>query len=206
MPNETTKSYEYRVKKDYGKYFRGKGVDIGHGGDVLSESVFTGISEITPYDWIDDSSNDAVTCCNLPDEAFDFVYSSHCLEHTEDPYTAFSNWIRICKTGGYIFTSVPHEIFYEKCEWPSRFAPSQIEEGHGHHCSWTLEWKSNLPRSINVKEFIQKFENEGLIESVLSETVLHNFDFRNFWQDQTFEHHGFKGDAICQIDFLVKKI
>jgi predicted SAM-dependent methyltransferase len=199
MGKETSKSYNYRLKKGYDKYLQGKGVDIGHGGDLLSMRMFTGISELTPYDLIDDSSNDAVTCHNLPDEAFDFVYSSHCLEHTRDPHTTFSNWIRICKTGGHIFTSVPHEVFYEKCQWPSRFAPSQIEGGHGHHCSWTLEWKSNLPQSINVKDFIKKFEDEGLVEFVLAETALEHFDFRNFFEDQT------RSKAICQIDFVVRK-
>ncbi len=94
-------------------------------------------------------------------------------------------------SGGIIFVSVPHEIFYEKCLWPSRYAP--------HYSSWTLEWESDLPKSVNVNKFIEKFENEGLVEKVLSEKVLENFSFRYFYSDQTL------GLGICQIDFVVRK-
>ena len=192
MGNETNKSYEYRVKKGYGKFFQGKGLDIGCGKSPLSSEIFTGITELIPYDNEDGQhENDGNACSNLEDNSFDFVYSSHCLEHMDDPHGAFRHWIRVCKSGGIIFTSVPHEIFYEKSTWPSPFAP--------HESSWTLEWESDLPRSVNVLKFIEKLEQEGLAEKILAETVLEDFSFRNFFQDQT------TGLAICQIDFVVRK-
>ena len=33
----------------------------------------------------------------VKDETYDFVYSSHTLEHINDIYTALKNWIRILK-------------------------------------------------------------------------------------------------------------
>ena len=115
MGNETNKSYEYRVKKGYGKFFQGKGLDIGCGKSPLSSEIFTGITELVPYDNEDGQhENDGNTCSNLEDNSFDFVYSSHCLEHMDNPYEAFEHWVRVCKSGGVIFISVPHEIFYEK--------------------------------------------------------------------------------------------
>ena len=192
MGSETNKSYEYRVKKGYGDFFQGRGVDIGCGKASLSQVIFNGITELVEYDNEEgQSENDGNTCSNLEDSSFDFVYSSHCLEHMDDPYSSYRNWIRICKPGGVIFTSVPHELLYEKCVWPSQFAP--------HYSSWTLEWESDLPKSVNVLKFIEKFEQEGLIEKITAETVLENFSFRNFHQDQTL------GLAICQIDFAVRK-
>jgi len=193
MGNETNKSYEYRIKKGYSKFFQGRGLDIGCGKAPLSSSVFHGITDLMEYDNEEGTSliNDGNTCSNLDDDSFDFVYSSHCLEHMDDPYSAFGHWIRVCKPGGYVFTSVPHEILYEKCMWPSKFAP--------HYSSWTLEWESDLPKSVNVNNFIKKFEDDGLIEKVLAETELENFSFRNFYQDQTL------GMAVCQIDFVVRK-
>ena len=193
MGNETNKSYEYRVKKGYGEYFQGRGLDIGCGNAPLSSRIFNGITELVEYDNEEGTSliNDGNTCSNLEDNSFDFVYSSHCLEHMDDPYSSFRHWIRVCKPGGTLFVSVPHEVLYEKCMWPSKFAP--------HYSSWTLEWESDLPKSVNVLKFIEYFEGEGLIEKIFAETVLENFSFRNFYQDQTL------GLAICQIDFAVRK-
>jgi len=121
--NETNKSYEYRKQLGYDKYFKGKGIDIGAGDLPLTSEMSSDIESIIPYDYMagyEDLVNGGVfghadTCYNLDDNSFDFVYSSHMLEHLEDPYLSFRNWIRICKPGGFIFTSVPHEIFYEKC-------------------------------------------------------------------------------------------
>lgn len=192
MGNETNKSYEYRVKRGDTKFFQGKGLDIGCGKAPLSSDIFNGISELVPYDNEEGQShNDGNTCSNLEDDSFDFVYSSHCLEHMDDPYSAFKHWIRVCKSGGYLFVSVPHEIFYEKCMWPSQFAP--------HFSSWTLEWESDLPKSVNVNNFIKRFEDEGLVEKIFAKTILENFSFRSFYQDQTL------GMAVCQIDFVVRK-
>ena len=192
MGNETNKSYEYRIKKGYKKFFEGKGLDIGCGEAPLSREIFNGITEVVGYDnHYGSIENDANVCSNLEDNSFDFVYSSHCLEHMDDPRIAFGHWIRVCKSGGIVFVSVPHEIFYEKCIWPSKFAP--------HYSSWTLEWESDLPRSVNVNKFIEEFENQGLVKKILAETVLENFSFRAFDEDQTL------GLAICQIDFVVRK-
>jgi len=191
MGSETNKSYEYRAKKGYNKFFQGKGLDIGCGKAPLSSAVFNGITELVEYDYEVSHENDGNVCSNLEDDTFDFVYSSHCLEHMDDPFSAWKHWVRVCKPNGIIFTSVPHEIFYEKCNWPSQFAP--------HNTSWTLEWESDLLKSINVLNFIKHFEEKGLVEKVLAETVLEDFSFRNFFQDQT------TGLAICQIDFVVRK-
>ena len=98
MGSETNKSYEYRVKKGYGDFFQGRGVDIGCGKAPLSQAVFNGITELVEYDNEEgQSENDGNTCSNLEDGSFDFVYSSHCLEHMDDPYSSYRNWIRTIK-------------------------------------------------------------------------------------------------------------
>ena len=43
---------------------------------------------------------DAQYMASIEDGLFDFVHSSHCLEHMQDPQTALANWIRILKPGG----------------------------------------------------------------------------------------------------------
>jgi SAM-dependent methyltransferase len=188
MPTATSLMNEYRKEKGYDKYFLGKGVDIGCGPSAsLDTDIFDKIESIAPYDV---EQGDANYCANVPDETFDFVYSSHCLEHMFDPYVAFGNWLRICKKGGYMIHCVPHEIFYEKCNWPSMY-------NLDHKTSWTLEWRSNMPKTVHAPDFLDHFSEKMEIISV--ETILRNYDFSRFQEDQTKLH------AVCQIEFIGKK-
>ncbi len=43
------------------------------------------------------------------DERFDFVISSHVLEHFWDPIKALQEWMRVVKKSGYIFMIIPHK-------------------------------------------------------------------------------------------------
>ncbi len=42
-------------------------------------------------------------------DRLDYVLSSHVIEHFFDPIKALKEWIRVLKTGGYIFIIVPHK-------------------------------------------------------------------------------------------------
>lgn len=48
---------------------------------------------------------------NLPfeDESYDFVISSHVIEHFFDPVKAIKEWHRVIKKGGYIFIICPNQ-------------------------------------------------------------------------------------------------
>lgn len=98
MSRETAKNYEDRIAHgDFEKYLHGKGIDIGGGEDclVLPESVQGKV-----YLW-DLQNGDAQYLHRIQDNVFDFVYSSHCLEHMRDVKCALMNWIRVCRWGGY---------------------------------------------------------------------------------------------------------
>jgi ubiquinone/menaquinone biosynthesis C-methylase UbiE len=43
------------------------------------------------------------------DASLDFVISSHVIEHFYDPIKTLREWFRTIKTGGYLFTIVPHK-------------------------------------------------------------------------------------------------
>lgn len=104
----------------FDKYMFGKGLDIGFKGDnpnakpILESAI--GIDLGYPaYDGL-----------HLPfmDDTQDYVYSSHCLEHISDWFTAIKEWYRVTKPGGYIVTIVPHcDLYEKKTELPSRFNP-----------------------------------------------------------------------------------
>src|SRR5207248_11335926 len=101
---------------DFDNYLRGSGIDIGAGDDPLI------IPNGTVRVW-DLAEGDAQLMAGVADNTYDFVYSSHCLEHMRDVEQALRNWVRILKPGGILYLVVPDYILYEKMVWPSRFNP-----------------------------------------------------------------------------------
>jgi SAM-dependent methyltransferase len=53
--------------------------------------------------------NDAVDIYNVKNESYDFLFSSHSLEHIANPLKAINEWLRIIKNGGYIIIIVPEK-------------------------------------------------------------------------------------------------
>lgn len=119
--NEARKNHQRRFNNgDYNRFgiFEGKGIDIGCGKDP-----------ITPYcECYDREQGDAQFMAGVPDESFDWVHSSHCLEHLEKPEVAIQHWWRILKPGGHLIVTVPDFALYEKFHMPSRF---NAEHKHG---------------------------------------------------------------------------
>jgi SAM-dependent methyltransferase len=126
------------------------------------------------------------------DNSFNFVHSSHCLEHLHDPYEAFDNWIRICKPGGHIITTIPDEDLYEQGVWPSNHNPD-------HKTSWTISKDSSWsPVSINLLEFLYQYKDK--IEILKVELVNSAFIYGVERFDQTYHHI-----SECAIEFIVRK-
>ena len=46
---------------------------------------------------------------SIPDSAYDFVLSSHCLEHLANPLQGLGEWIRVLKDDGLLVLIVPHK-------------------------------------------------------------------------------------------------
>lgn len=52
---------------------------------------------------------DAVDLSSLPDESYEFLLSSHTLEHIANPLKALKEWIRVVKKGGYVILILPEK-------------------------------------------------------------------------------------------------
>ncbi len=116
--NETSKSDPVRRRLGhFDFYLRGEGIDVGAGPDTLR------LPEGTPgtvRSW-DVADGDAQYLAGVPNASMDFVYSSHCLEHTRSVRETLFNWLRVLRPSGVLFVVVPDYTLYEGLLWPSRF-------------------------------------------------------------------------------------
>jgi predicted SAM-dependent methyltransferase len=172
-------------------YFNGNGIDIGGKLDPFSQyiGVFPLVKDVKIWD-LEDGDAQLMESCN--DESYNFLVSSHCLEHMNDVYTAFENWIRIVKSGGYIVVTVPDEDLYEQGEWPSKY-----NDDH----KWTFAIQKNKSwseKSINIFELLTKFQDE--IEVVKVEKISEFYNYNLSHIDQTINPN-----IESAIEFIVRK-
>ena len=80
------------------KICQGNGYDIGCSKEEWKLDGARGI-DINKYD--------GYHANNLPDDDVDYIFSSHCLEHVENPYTTLEYWISKLKNGGVLFLYLP---------------------------------------------------------------------------------------------------
>jgi SAM-dependent methyltransferase len=173
------------------RYFRGAGVDIGGKPDPLAlyRELFPAVTEIRTWDWED---GDAELMDSVPDESFDFVHSSHCLEHLVDPVRGLKNWFRVLKPGGHMVVIIPDEDLYEVGVFPSEFNTDH---------KWTFSmWKpaSWSPKSINVLELLTQLGAQSQVIKV--ELLDSTFRYQLPRYDQTQTPIG-----ECAIEFIVRK-
>ena len=127
--------YEGKIYPDYIR--RGRAADfiipfasmfcVGDGLDIggTRECSFLGAKAINTI------FNDGFHATNLPPGKYDYIFSSHCLEHIENYLETLLYWREHLREGGVLFLYLPHpDIVYW---WPSNckkhewiFSPGQI--------------------------------------------------------------------------------
>lgn len=175
----------------HNSYFNGHGIDIGCGEDSLNNyrHVFRGITSVRGWDLPD---GDAQYLKTIQDNTYDFVTSSHCLEHMVDVPTALKNWIRVCKPNGHIIVTIPDEEMYEHNLWPSKY-------NSDHKWSFTLNASSLLPKSINLLNLLSLVNDIASVEKI------------EIIRDMYYEGMGDRDQTLhpqieCCIEFVLKKI
>lgn len=160
MATETSKRKAARLAEGwFDKYCKGSGIDIGCGPDPVTP-------DCRKWDILD---GDAQWMSGVPDESYDWVYSSHCLEHVNDPSITLSNWWRILKPGGYLIVMVPDEDLYEQGLWPPYF-------NSDHKSTWTISKPASWSEaSRNLKDEFEKLPGASIISMKLYDT---NYDIK----------------------------
>lgn len=154
MTNETSKQALRRSadRRYANRWFKGHGIDIGSGTDSLAAltSFFPLMESVRSWDTPD---GDAMLMREVADNSFDFVHSSHCLEHLHNPVIGLRNWIRICKEDGYLIITVPDEDLYEQGVWPSAY-------NSDHKWTFTISKRASWSSvCISLTELLGLFEN-----------------------------------------------
>lgn len=124
---ECSKSIPRRLRDPnfINKYFAGHGLDVGGRPDPLDlyAELFSRVLSVRTWD-LDDG--DAQLLAGVPDASYDFVHSSHCLEHLHDPGEGLSHWLRVVKPGGHVIVLVPDEDLYEQGRFPSKIGRAHV--------------------------------------------------------------------------------
>jgi len=140
----------------------------------------------------DKEDGDAQSLDGLEDGSQDFVHSSHCLEHLDDPAAGLANWFRVLKPGGHLVLMVPDEDLYEQGEFPSTW--------NGDH-KWTFtihKGKSWSGKSLNLMDIISKLGDDCEILKIEKLDATYRYTLPRF--DQTMTPIG-----ECGIEAVLRK-
>ncbi|MBL6864917.1 MAG: class I SAM-dependent methyltransferase [Rhodospirillales bacterium] len=173
------------------RYFVGKGLDIGGGPDPLGLylELFPRMQGVKIWDKTDGNAEtlDTIESC-----IFDFVHSSHCLEHLDDPSQALQNWFRVLKPDGYLVIMVPDEDMYEQGEFPSTW-------NGDHKFTFTISKKNSWsPKSINILDLLETLDENHEIIKIQKLDASYRYNIPRF--DQSLTPIG-----ECGIEIIIRK-
>jgi SAM-dependent methyltransferase len=123
---------------------KGEGLDIGCGADPVLPGV----------QGFDQKDGDANEITKYLTKKFDFVFSSHALEHMRDPRAAIKEWFSLVRPGGLLVVIVPDEDLYEQGCFPSFF---NADHTHTFTVCKNFSWS---PRSLNLLELGKSLDGE----------------------------------------------
>lgn len=147
------------------------GIDVGCGPDP-----------ITPDCARYDREQGDAQLLREPVEGFDWLYSSHCLEHMPRPEEALLNWWRLIKHGGHMVILVPDEDAYEQNVWPSTF--------NDEHChSFTIyKDRSWAPSSRNLGQMVAALPYVKVLSAQIVDQRPPHADRKDWTQDVYVAH------------------
>lgn len=176
--HELSKSIQRRLHDSnfVTRYFVGDGIDVGAGPDALNQymELFPLMTSVRAWDLQD---GDAELMASCRDAQYDFVHSSHCLEHMRNPEIALANWFRILKPGGHLIVVVPDEDMYEQGIFPSTF--------NSDH-KWTFSIFKTGSWSARSRNVLALLSNLGDAADVIKvEALTGSYRYRLARMDQT---------------------
>jgi SAM-dependent methyltransferase len=181
-------------------YFVGDAIDIGAGPDSLGHHDWPNLRSVRDYD---KQQGDAALMAGVEPESYDLVYSSHALEHIDQPGDVLRRWWRLVKPGGHLVLVVPDEDLYEQRRWP----PAQNSDHRNTYTlhkpdRWSLTkpgWESSSwsPVSVNLLSLAMELPACRIVRAEWLEA---GFDYAADVHDQTATQ-----TCECGIEIVLRK-
>lgn len=184
MISATTRAKPRRLKEGFYKYCAGRGLDIGCGATPI-----TSLCER----W-DIEDGDAQLLEGIHYSMFDWIYSSHCLEHLASPAAALRRWWEVLKPGGYLLLAVPDEDAYEQYYWPSPF------NGDHKHSFCVQKDASWCPDSYSLTDLLRQLPLHRIVRISVTDDIA-PAPISLTPQDRTLD-----GGLECSIEAIVQKL
>lgn len=103
-------------------YLRGRGIDVGAGDfKILPQAISVDNmhhNQMFGFNFKPDIVAEADDLSIFGSQQFDWVYSSHTLEHVDDMEKTLKEWWRVLKPGGRLVLYLPHKDFYPNIGQP----------------------------------------------------------------------------------------
>lgn len=130
-------------------------------GDILEGETYKFYKDKIGYQYISDGTE----LSQIDDKKYDFVISSHCLEHIANPLKALKEWSRILKDGGGFLLILPNKIGnFDNNRKTTTF--EHILEDYNvqmtEHDLTHMEEILSLPDSVMPREEKEKFKQQSL--------------------------------------------
>lgn len=187
MTYETKKCHTRRLVQGHIQKLTGQGLDIGGGNDPFRPIA----GQCRLWDR-KQGDGDARHLNGLELESVDYVYSSHCLEHLQDPIGALKRWIEVIKPEGYLYFAVPDYDLYEG--------------GNGicnrfHKCAFSLVRASNATIPLYNLLDVMRNDLRDIARPLYLSLCDDQFDYaRSDGADQT------RLGAVAHIEVLVRTL
>ncbi len=123
------------------RWTKGAGIDVGCGLNKIHAAA-VGVNQVV-------SEKDyryplgaqlAGRADDLPwfrDASLDYVFSSHCLEHTREPAKTLREWTRVLRTGGRLILLLPHKDIYPRVGTPGANPDHKVDMAPEDLRRWT---------------------------------------------------------------------
>lgn len=135
-----------KIRDRIKKYLKGHMLDIGCGSEKVDcYALGVDVRSLPTVDVVVSKLEKLSDCLNLPNEWFDLIFSSHCLEHISDDVGALNDWILMLNSGGHLVLYLPDVRYYK-------------EKNPDHAHDYTLD---------SFLEFMKRFEQVELVDSGL---------------------------------------
>ena len=151
MGNEASKTRD-TWSSEFRQILAGKGLDIGAGADPIAPTAQV----------FDLQHGDAGRIDEFLNDSYDYVFSSHCLEHMQNPPDALRRWWSLVRPGGHLILIVPEETLYEQGFWPSLF-------NDDHKATFRMVEQTWSPVSFRIQDLIDGLDGVNSQDVILQD-------------------------------------